>query len=234
VRRADTGFVLSSISTGRLSHEHGTTLIELVTVMALLATVLTAIVGSFTTAMKHEAIATNQAQAYANARLVLQRMRLDIHCAHSQTSTLPVQQNPYGGFTLTLTETEGQCPGVLPSGSGASGIEWCTIPYTPGDTSRYVLYRYNSSSLSACNGGPGSTFEVDYVSAPPAGWPTNSATSPTPTTWDGNIWPSSPSCVSGGLPTIPIDLNIAIAAPSDPTEHYELTDNIAELNADPC
>ena len=219
---------------GRLSHERGTTLIELVTVMALLSIVLTAIVGSFTTAMRHEAIATNQAQAYSNARLVLQRMRLDIHCAHSQSSQLPVQQNPYGGFTLTLTETEGQCPGVLPTGSGASGIEWCTIPYTPGGTTRFELYRYNSSTLSACNGGPGATFEVDYIGQPPAGWPTNSDTSPTPTSWAGNIWPSAGTCTPGGLPTVPVDLNVAIDAVNNPTEHYELSDRIAVLNADPC
>jgi prepilin-type N-terminal cleavage/methylation domain-containing protein len=218
----------------RLAREDGYSLVELLTVMALLGTVLTVIVGSFTTAMRHQAIAMNQAEVFSNARLALQRMRLDIHCAHSQVSQLPVQQNPYGGFTLTLTETAGQCSGVLAGGAGVSGVEWCTIPYTPGDTTRYELFRYDSSALSSCDGGPGSTFEVDYVAAPPSGWPTNSGTSPAPTSWAGNIWPTSSSCVPGGLPAIAVDLNIALNAASYPTQHYELADQIAELNANPC
>ena len=208
-------------------------LVELLTVMALLTIVLTAIVGSFTTAMRHEAIATNQAQAYTNARLVLQRMRLDIHCAHSQSSELPVQQNPYGGFTLTLTESEGECPGVLPTGSGASGSSGAPSPSRPGT-------RHASSCIATTRRrylpatAPGSTFEVDYIAQPTAGWPTNSDTTPTPTSWAGNIWPSAGSCATGGLPTVPVDLNIAINAANNPTEYYELADRIAVLNADPC
>ena len=67
--------------------------------------------------------------------------------AHTtRASQLPVQQNAFGGFTLTLTENAGQCPGVLSSSSGVSGVEWCTIPY-PGSTTRFQLFRYNASTL---------------------------------------------------------------------------------------
>ncbi len=201
--------------------------------MALTGTVLATIVGSFTTAMKHQAVALSRAQVYGQARLALQRMRLDIHCAHSQSQTLPVQQNAFGGFTLTLTETAGQCPGVLPSGSGAAGVEWCTIPTTPGSTTQFQLYRYNSTTLSSCNGGTGSTFEVDNIAQPPGGWPTNTD-SPTPTSWAGNIWPTAETCPLGNLPSVSVDLNVQIDAPLDVGEHYELADRIAALNADPC
>jgi prepilin-type N-terminal cleavage/methylation domain-containing protein len=216
-----------------LSDERGFTLIEVLTVMVLMGVVLAAIVTSFTTAMKHQAVALNRANVYSQARLALQRMRLDIHCAHSQSQTLPVQQNSFGGFTLTLTETAGQCPGVLPSGSGASGVEWCTIPTVAGSTTSFSLYRYDSSTLSSCNGGAGSTFEVDNVAQSPSGWPTN-ADAPTPTSWAGNIWPTAETCPLGSLPTVAIDLNVSINAPNDLGEHYELTDRIAALNADPC
>ena len=42
------------------------------------------------------------------------------------------------------------------------------------------------------------------------------------------------SCAAGSLPTVAIDLNIAIDPVNYPNEHYELTDRIAALNSDPC
>jgi prepilin-type N-terminal cleavage/methylation domain-containing protein len=213
--------------------ERGFALVELLTVMVIMGAVLAVIVGSFTTGLRHEVDQTRRESAYANARIALQRMRLDIHCAHNQSSQLPVAANSFGGFTLTLTENPGQCPGVLPSSSGVSGIEWCTIPY-PGSTTRFQLFRYNATTLAACDGSSGSTFEVDYVAAPPGGWPTNAATSPTPASWDGNIWPTVDTCNAGSLPTVAIDINIALDPVNYPRERYELQDRIAALNADPC
>jgi hypothetical protein len=36
------------------------------------------------------------------------------------------------------------------------------------------------------------------------------------------------------LPTIGVDLNVALDPTGHPTERYEMTDRIAALNADPC
>ena len=215
----------------RVRDERGQTLVELLVVMVVLVIVIAPLADSFVTSLKQEVDQTRRESAFANARVALQRMRLDIHCAHA--TTLPIQQNSYGGFTLTLPENPGQCPGVVASGSGAAGVEWCTIPY-PGSTTRYQLFRYNTTALSACNGGTGSTFQTDYIAMPPSGWPTNSNTTPTPSSWDGNLWPTADTCAAGSLPTVAIDLNIAIDPVNYPNEHYELTDRIAALNSDPC
>src|SRR5262249_57602408 len=120
----------------------GYTLVELIVVMSIMALVATPLVMSFTTGMRQEVDQTRREEAYANARLALQRLRVDIHCA---TGTPGVAQNAYGGFTLTLQENNeasgaGWCPSVVPSGSGVSGGQGCPIPY-PGPTTRLRLSR---------------------------------------------------------------------------------------------
>jgi len=219
------------MAVGRLRRNGGYTVIEVVVVMAIVGIVLTPIASSFASASRAQVSQVRRADANSQARLALQRMRVDIHCAHA--TTLPVQQNSYGGFTLTLPETPGQCPGVVPASSGVSGIEWCTIPY-PGSTTRFQLYRYNATALAECSGGEGSTFSADYIAETPSGWPSNSATNPPPDSWAGNIWPSSDTCTAGNLPTIGIDINVAVDPDNAPNDRYEMVDRIAALNSDPC
>ncbi len=224
-----------------LRREGGYTLVELVIVMLILGLVMTPLVESFTTGMVQEVDQVRREQAYANARLALQRMRVDIHCA---TGLAQVEQNAYGGFTMTLAEpstdaglTQG-CPGVIPAGSGSSGVQWCSIPFT-GSTTRFVLYRFLGLNPTDCNGGAGETFEVDYLAATPGVWPTNANALGigglgTPTNWVGNLWPDAPSCLTGNVPTIAIDFNVAVDALGHPNEHYQLRDTIALRNASRC
>ena len=114
----------------RLGRDDGYTLVELITVMAILGIVLAPLSSSFASGMVQQASQTRREQAYANARVALQRLRLDVHCASAVTS---VEQNSYGGFTLTLTESNDQsaggwCPAVIPAGAASSGVQWCTVP----------------------------------------------------------------------------------------------------------
>ena len=64
-----------------ISGEDGYTLIELLVVFAVLGIVLAPLATSFTSAMRSQASQTRREESYQNARLALQRMRLDIHCA---------------------------------------------------------------------------------------------------------------------------------------------------------
>jgi len=228
----------------RLRRDGGYTLIELIVVLSILALVATPLVMSFTTGMRQEVDQTRREEAYANARLALQRLRVDVHCA---TGTPGVAQNAYGGFTLTLQENNeasgsGWCPSVLPSGSGVSGVQWCTIPYS-GSTTRFVLYRYLGTNALECDGGSGSSFQVDYLAATPGIWPVNSSAvdtlgNPLDTTntslWVGNLWPTPAACSSGYLRTVAIDFNVAIDPVNYPNEHYELMDEIGLRNATRC
>jgi prepilin-type N-terminal cleavage/methylation domain-containing protein len=222
-------------ATRRARRSEGFTLIEVLVAMTILGIVLTALVSSFTTGMRNEIDQSRRELAYANARLAIQRMRVDIHCAGGVTS---VDQNAYGGFTLTLTESNDQspggwCPGVIPPGDDSSGVQWCTVPYS-GSSTRFVLYRYLGTDPSECGGGTGSSFEVDYVAVPPTGWPTNSDTTSAPTSWVGNVWPTAQACTSGELPTVAIDINVAPDQINYPNEHYELQTIGTLRNANRC
>jgi prepilin-type N-terminal cleavage/methylation domain-containing protein len=220
----------AAVITRQWRADGGQTLVEMLVVISILAIVLTPLITTFVTSMTQQSLQTRRENSQSNARSALARMRLDIHCAHA--TTLPVQQNPYGGFTLTLPENPGQCPAVVAASSGVSGIEWCTIPY-PGSTTRFRLYRLNATTLAGCNADLGATFVTDSIAVPSGGWPANTATLPTPGDWAGNIWPTADTCSAGSLPTIAVDLNIT-ADPLHPNDDYELSDRIAALNSDPC
>jgi prepilin-type N-terminal cleavage/methylation domain-containing protein len=219
----------------RARRSEGFALIELLVAMTILGIVMTALIGSFTTGLRQEIDQTRREQAYANARIAIQRMRVDIHCALGQTS---VDQNAYGGFTLTLTElndtsTGGWCPGVIPAGNDSSGVQWCTVPKA-GSSTRFILYRYLGTDPSECGGSTSSSFEVDYIAVPPGGWPTNSNTTSPPSSWIGNIWPTPAACPSLNLPTVAIDMNVAVDPVKFPKEHYELRTSGALRNSPRC
>jgi len=205
----------------RLREERAFTLVEMVVVMTILTIILAGLSTSMIAGTNSEVVIAQRQQAQSNARVALERMRLDIHCA---SGVLGPQENGYGGFTLTLTETQNVCPSVtnLPS-----GVQWCTIPYS-GSTTRFQLFRETAGNCD----GVGETLLVDFISQPSAGWPTNTATSPTPTDYSGNIWPTS-TCATGTLPTTAIDINTN-TDPNHPEGAYELKDSIAMRNALPC
>jgi len=219
-----------------LRRDDGTTLPELLTVMAILALVLTPLVGSFTTALRHETDQSQREAAYSAGRLAVQRMRTDVHCASAVTGAAP-QKNSFGGFTLTLTEasegSNGWCPTVIPTGTGASGVQWCTIP-VGSSTTRFRLYRYLGLDPNDCDGGPGSTFQIDYIAPPVGGWPTNTRVSPSPSDWIGNVWPTAATCPAGRLPTLAILLNTSVDPDATPYRHYQLRDSLALRNAVRC
>jgi prepilin-type N-terminal cleavage/methylation domain-containing protein len=207
--------------------EGGYTLFELLTVLAIMGIVLAGLTTSFTAGLSAEAGTIRRAQAQQNARLALDRMRIDIHCASGAPAP---QENPYGGFTLTLTESPNVCPAVTTT---SSGVQWCTIPY-PGSTTQWQLFRFLGTQLSDCGGGGVSTLLVDYITPPASGWPSNTATSPTPADWDGNLWPTAPTCPTGSLPVVALALTVSVDPDTHPERAYNLSDSIALRNALRC
>ena len=107
--------------------ESGSTLVELIVVMALLAVILAALVGGFTTAIRAEVDQTARANDRESAREALERMRKDIHCASGAADqpTLDALGNPTGtGYTLQLAVTQSQCLGVT---TASNGVQWCSV-----------------------------------------------------------------------------------------------------------
>jgi prepilin-type N-terminal cleavage/methylation domain-containing protein len=82
----------------RLEREAGYSLIELVTVMAILGLVLVALTTMFHAGVRAELRASREFQAQQNARLALDRLRQELHCAS-------VIAAPNGTAVSTITVT---------------------------------------------------------------------------------------------------------------------------------
>jgi type II secretory pathway pseudopilin PulG len=114
----------------RLTREYGYTVVELLVVLLILG----AVMGSLTTVFVHAASAeldlNNRFQAQQNARLALDKLRRETHCA-SQASVASSSS-----VTLTLAS-------YCPTGNGS--VTWCTV----GSGSRYGLYRKAGAACDA-------------------------------------------------------------------------------------
>ena len=126
---------------GRLVESGGYSLSEMIVVMAILGIVLAALVQLFVSASHAQVDMNNRFQAQQNARLALDGLRREIHCASGVTGT-PTTSS----ITLTLGA---YCP-TNTTGAAAS-VTWCTEDKTgtPGGTTvPYTLWRYSGTSCS--------------------------------------------------------------------------------------
>ena len=127
----------------RCAHEEaGYSFVELLTVMAILGVVLGGLTQIFVSGSKAELDLNQRFQAQAVGRLALDKLRTEIHCASTATST---------GSSITLT---------MPTGCRTASnttVTWCTSQVGTSAT-RYALYRYQGSG--SCTGG---TQWADYL-----------------------------------------------------------------------
>ncbi len=189
--------------------QDGFTLVEMLVVMAVLLAILAGITGSYVSSLTAQVDQTRRFDAQENARLALDRMRKDIHCAHGVTDPYV---NDSGGQTIVMTETnttgQAECPGLVQT--NASGVQWCTIPVA-GATDRYQLYRENDPD-EQCDGAD-ATFMTDYLTR-------------------ADIW-ASPTCVTGQYATVEVTMPVDVD-PSKRPGAYQLGDQIALRNGDIC
>lgn len=106
----------------RVARQEGYTVIELLVVMVILATVMGSLTTLFVQASNAEIDMNNRFQAQQTARLALDKLRRETHCA-SQASTATATS-----VTLTLAT---YCP------TGTGSVTWCTV----GAGNRFGLYR---------------------------------------------------------------------------------------------
>jgi prepilin-type N-terminal cleavage/methylation domain-containing protein len=117
----------------RLRSERGYSLIEMLTVMVIMGVVMASLSAVFVQASNSESDMNNRFQAQLTARLALEKMRREVHCASVAT---PVGAS--SSVTITLAS-------YCKTGSGL--ITWCTRSVA---TNRYGLYRVAGST---CVGG---------------------------------------------------------------------------------
>src|SRR6476620_7919320 len=183
-----------------LAGQGGFTLVELLAVMIVLLIVLAPLTGSFASSLHAQVDQTRRFDNQENARMALDRMRKDIHCAHGVSDPYV---NDSGGQTLVLTETNvtgtAECPGLVQS--NASAVQWCTIPVA-GATNRYQLYRENDPETT-CDG-HASTFMVDYLTR-------------------ADVW-GSPTCITTQFPTVAVAMPVNVDAANHAVSTYTLRD----------
>ena len=130
----------------RARGDRGYTLIEMLTVMIIMGIVIGSLTTVFVSASNSESDMNRRFQAQLTARLALDKMRREVHCASVVSSATPSTSSA-SSITITL-------PAYCKTGSGS--ITWCTRSVS---TNRYALYRIIGSS---CSGG---TKWADYLVA---------------------------------------------------------------------
>jgi prepilin-type N-terminal cleavage/methylation domain-containing protein len=138
----------------RLRRVGGYTLTEMLVVMSILGVVLGGLTTLFVSASNAELDMNFRWQAQQNARLSLDKLRREIHCASSvSTIASETPSGPLAAYGIVL---------VLPTGCNNGGVDvtWCTQAID-GASDRFGLFRVSDSA--ACDGG---TKYADYLTSP--------------------------------------------------------------------
>ena len=109
------------------NEESGFTLIELVTVLGMLVIVMTCLSYAMVAAHKAEEDMNRRFASQINARIALDTLRREIHCA---TAVTPAPIGTTSNITMVLGT---RCP----TAPGGLTVTWCTA----GSGTRYALYR---------------------------------------------------------------------------------------------
>lgn len=130
----------------RLADDQGLTLVELLVVTVLFGVIVAAVTTLFVQATNAETDLNNRFQSQLSARLALDRLRREVHCASSVTPA-----GPASSITLTL-------PTYCRAGTGTS--KWCTVGFN-GSTTRFRLWR---SAADPC-GDAADRLYADYLTS---------------------------------------------------------------------
>jgi prepilin-type N-terminal cleavage/methylation domain-containing protein len=208
-----------------LRRERGYTLVEMLTTLSILGVVMGALGTLFVSATNSEADMNNRFRAQQTARIALDKMRREVHCA--STATPGNASGASSSVTLTLASFCKTLPQPLPtplpsycstsSGQTTCSVTWCTRNVA---ANRNALYRVTGSTC----GTSGGVKWADYLVA------TGSA-------------PASPTCTDGPLcvftyaaPTtsllakLSLDLPVNVR-PRKSTELFELQDALVLRNS---
>lgn len=124
----------------RLRGQGGYTMIELIAVMAIFMTIVTALTQVFISGAKAELDANRRFESQSNARLALDKLRRELHCSSgiTQTDGQPLAAPPtrYTAIRVTL-------PGHCPSAGGTQiTVDYQTVSK---GTNRWALQRVKAS-----------------------------------------------------------------------------------------
>lgn len=183
--------------------QRGYTLVELLTVMVILGVVMEGLTTMFVTASNAQVDMNNRFNAQQTARVALDKIRREVHCASGAGATTPNTQ-----VSLVTLNLATYCKTY----SGSAVVTWCTRASA---TSGYALYRINSSSTT-CTGG--------------VKWADNlQATSTAPVCGSG-LCVFNYQTQTAYLARLHIDLPVNVR-PTKSIEMYELIDDVVLRNS---
>lgn len=128
-----------------LRDQRGYSLMELLVSMSILGAVMASVSTLLVSATNSEVDMNRRFQAQTQARLGLDLMRREVHCAMSVSPS-----GASASVTLTI-------PATCPTSGGNTSITWCTVA---NGTNRWGLWRYPGASCS----GTGKRY-ADYLTA---------------------------------------------------------------------
>jgi prepilin-type N-terminal cleavage/methylation domain-containing protein len=120
----------------RLRAERGYSLIEMLTVISILGVVMTGLTTLFIQGSNAELDMNHRFQAQQDARVALDKMRREVHCARSAATV-----GGSGALDAVTLELPSQCPTAV--GGATTNVTWCTVSVA---TNRYALYRKVAST----------------------------------------------------------------------------------------
>lgn len=193
----------------RVHREEGYSLIEMLTVMVIMGVVMSSLTTVFVTASNSETDMNNRYQAQLTARLALDKMRREVHCAKVAT---PAGPGATSAVTLTLSWTQSDGT-TFNCKTGSGSVTWCTRSVA---TNRYALYRVVGST---CTGGvKWADFLVPSAGASTCGSPTALC-----------MFTYTAQSTSS-LAKLHVDFPVNVR-PAKTFERYELVDDIALRNS---
>jgi prepilin-type N-terminal cleavage/methylation domain-containing protein len=123
----------------RLRGERGFSLVEMITVVAIMSVVLTGLVSLFVQGTNSQLDLNRRFEAQQTARLALDRMRREIHCSKGASTSGGTGER--AAVTLRLA---GHCKTAV--GGVDTDVTWCTVA---AGTNRWALYRKVGSTCGA-------------------------------------------------------------------------------------
>jgi prepilin-type N-terminal cleavage/methylation domain-containing protein len=133
------------------AREQGYSLVELLTVVTILTVVTGALTTLFVGASKSELDMNRRFQAQENARLAIDKVRREVHCASAVSPS---------GSSSSITIT---IPSQCPTAQGFTTIRWCVLAPPSAPSGRYALYR---STAATCTTSTGVRW-ADYLTTQP-------------------------------------------------------------------
>ena len=131
----------------RLAASDGYSLSEMIVVLAILLIVVTALTQLFVSGSNAEADMSKRVQAQQDARLALDKLRREIHCASAVTNTPPpAPPTPWPALsapTSSITIALGPYCSTNTTGATAT-FTWCTV----GSSAPFALWRYSGNACS--------------------------------------------------------------------------------------